>query len=57
MVTGAAFSKADDRHFRSNRRLFYAIILATVACLAVQGRKGQPYGSLENRSRRVQGSN
>ena len=44
MVTGAAFSKADDRHFRSNRRLFYTIILATAACLAVQGHKGQPYG-------------
>ena len=42
MVTGTAFSKVDDRHFRSNRRLFYAIILATTASLVVQGRKGQP---------------
>ena len=50
MVTGTAFSKVDDRHFtiRSNRRLFYAIILATTASLAVQGRKGQPDGRLEN---------
>ena len=57
MVTGATFSKAGDRRFRSNWRLFYAIILTTAAYLAIQGRKGQPSGSLENRLRRVQGSN
>ena len=37
-------SKAGDKR---NRRLFYAIILTTAACLAVQGCKGQPDGSLE----------
>ena len=37
MVTDVAFSKADDRGFRSNQRFFYAIILTTAACLAIQG--------------------
>ena len=35
----------------------YAIVLTIAACLAVQDRKGQPNGSLENHSRRVQGLN
>ena len=47
MVTDVAFSKADDRSIRSNQRFFYAIILTTTACLAIQGRKGQPDGRLK----------
>ena len=51
------FIQGKRQTFKSNRQLFYAIILTTAACLPVQGSKGQSNGSLENRSQRVQGSN
>ena len=47
MIISATFSNACDRWLRSNQRLFCAAILTTAACLAVQGRKGQPNGSLK----------
>ena len=55
-MTGATFSKAGEDVLEVIGG-FYVIILTTAACYAVQGRKGQPNGSLQNRSRRVQGSN